>query len=125
MAGVAGFEPTNARVKVSCLTAWRHPYDNTKYYILCYSVCKEYLFCVGCQFIIDLIGLLLVNILYCYSRGVWPSGKANDSDPLIVGSNPATPAKIITVFWRWFFHVGKLFGNIRWDFRGCLQSQRF
>ena len=25
MAGVAGFEPTNARVKVSCLTAWRHP----------------------------------------------------------------------------------------------------
>ena len=25
--------------------------------------------------------------------GVWPSGKANDSDPLIVGSNPATPAK--------------------------------
>ena len=25
LAGVAGFEPTNARVKVSCLTAWRHP----------------------------------------------------------------------------------------------------
>ncbi len=25
MAGVAGFEPTNARVKVWCLTAWRHP----------------------------------------------------------------------------------------------------
>ena len=25
MAGVAGFEPTSARVKVSCLTAWRHP----------------------------------------------------------------------------------------------------
>ena len=25
LAGVAGFEPTNARVKVSCLTAGRHP----------------------------------------------------------------------------------------------------
>ena len=25
MAGVAGFEPTNAAVKVLCLTAWRHP----------------------------------------------------------------------------------------------------
>ena len=23
--GMAGFEPTNARVKVWCLTAWRHP----------------------------------------------------------------------------------------------------
>ena len=25
LAGMAGFEPTNARVKVWCLTAWRHP----------------------------------------------------------------------------------------------------
>ena len=25
VAGMAGFEPTNARVKVWCLTAWRHP----------------------------------------------------------------------------------------------------
>lgn len=25
MAGVAGFEPTDAGVKVPCLTAWRHP----------------------------------------------------------------------------------------------------
>ena len=25
MAGMAGFEPTNAGVKVPCLTAWRHP----------------------------------------------------------------------------------------------------
>ena len=25
LAGVAGFEPTNAGVKVRCLTAWRHP----------------------------------------------------------------------------------------------------
>ena len=27
MAGMAGFEPTNAGVKVPCLTAWRHPND--------------------------------------------------------------------------------------------------
>ena len=27
VAGVAGFEPTNARVKVSCLTAWLHPIE--------------------------------------------------------------------------------------------------
>ena len=25
LAGVAGFEPTNAGVKVPCLTAWRYP----------------------------------------------------------------------------------------------------
>ncbi len=25
LAGMAGFEPTSARVKVWCLTAWRHP----------------------------------------------------------------------------------------------------
>ena len=25
LAGMAGFEPTNARVKVWCLTAWLHP----------------------------------------------------------------------------------------------------
>ena len=25
VAGVAGFGPANAKVKVSCLTAWRHP----------------------------------------------------------------------------------------------------
>ena len=44
MAGMAGFEPTRARVKVSCLTAWRHPI------ILCsafashgrfYHICKR------------------------------------------------------------------------------------
>ena len=27
MVGEAGFEPTNTRVKVWCLTAWRHPND--------------------------------------------------------------------------------------------------
>ena len=26
LAGVAGFEPTNARIKIWCLTAWRYPY---------------------------------------------------------------------------------------------------
>ena len=30
LAGVAGFEPTNAGVKVPCLTAWRHPIANRK-----------------------------------------------------------------------------------------------
>ena len=28
MAGIAGFEPTNTRVKVWCLTAWRYPKIN-------------------------------------------------------------------------------------------------
>ena len=27
LAGVAGFEPTNARIKIWCLTAWRYPYN--------------------------------------------------------------------------------------------------
>ncbi len=33
MAGVAGFEPTNAGIKIPCLTAWRHPiaFANKKY----------------------------------------------------------------------------------------------
>ncbi len=30
LAGVAGFEPTNAGIKIPCLTAWRHP--NAKKY---------------------------------------------------------------------------------------------
>ena len=34
LAGMAGFEPTNTRVKVWCLTAWRHPNIlNTPYII--------------------------------------------------------------------------------------------
>jgi hypothetical protein len=28
VAGVAGFEPTNAGIKIQCLTAWRHPNEN-------------------------------------------------------------------------------------------------
>ena len=41
MAGVAGFGPTNARVKVVCLTTWLHPYK------ICDKFCDEYtyLFC--------------------------------------------------------------------------------
>ena len=31
LAGVAGFEPTNDRVKVYCLTAWLHPNDALKF----------------------------------------------------------------------------------------------
>ncbi len=31
LAGMAGFEPTDARVKVWCLTAWRHP--NMNFYL--------------------------------------------------------------------------------------------
>ena len=27
LAGVAGFEPTDAGIKIPCLTAWRHPND--------------------------------------------------------------------------------------------------
>ena len=30
LAGVAGFEPTNAGIKIPCLTAWRHPTELTK-----------------------------------------------------------------------------------------------
>ena len=32
MAGVAGFEPTDARVKVWCLTPWLHPNKNACFY---------------------------------------------------------------------------------------------
>ena len=31
LAGVAGFEPTNAGIKIPCLTAWRHPIAQKKY----------------------------------------------------------------------------------------------
>ena len=46
MAGMAGFEPTNARVKVWCLTAWRHPnlcpgFGHTGYYSTSLSKMQE------------------------------------------------------------------------------------
>ena len=47
MAGMAGFEPTNARVKVWCLTAWRHPNEmaprprHTAYYIMPAAVLQQ------------------------------------------------------------------------------------
>ena len=31
MAGVVGFEPTNAWVRVKCLTAWRYPFNESAY----------------------------------------------------------------------------------------------
>ena len=45
MAGVAGFEPTNARVKVVCLTTWLHPYVCDSFVLDIFSCRKEiYLF---------------------------------------------------------------------------------
>ena len=46
MAGMAGFEPTNARVKVWCLTAWRHPnlgpgFGHTGYYTTLFTKKQE------------------------------------------------------------------------------------
>ena len=38
LAGVGGFEPPNARVKVWCLTAWRYPNIESIYLYLYYSV---------------------------------------------------------------------------------------
>ena len=40
MAGVAGFGPTNARVKVWCLTAWLHP-NEIFGYILLYHILRS------------------------------------------------------------------------------------
>lgn len=31
LAGVGGIEPTNAGIKIRCLTAWRHPNKNLLY----------------------------------------------------------------------------------------------
>ena len=46
---MAGFEPTNARVKVWCLTAWRHPnvewrpaFGHTGYYNMTLSVLQSF-----------------------------------------------------------------------------------
>ena len=33
LAGVAGFEPTNAGIKIRCLTAWRHPKNNVSLFV--------------------------------------------------------------------------------------------
>ena len=42
LAGMAGFEPTNAGVKVPCLTAWRHPNDwIPDYYTIVSPVCQQ------------------------------------------------------------------------------------
>ena len=37
LAGMAGFEPTNTRVKVWCLTAWRHPNILNTPYIIAFT----------------------------------------------------------------------------------------
>ena len=49
MAGMAGFEPANARVKVWCLTAWRHPnvqwlplLGHTGYYSMDFPVLQSF-----------------------------------------------------------------------------------
>ena len=52
MAGVAGFGPTNARVKVWCLTAWLYPkifnfcpfFSERSYYIIFFPYCQELYF---------------------------------------------------------------------------------
>ena len=41
LAGVAGFEPTNARVKVWCLTAWRHPNIKSLFEIPTFFKCNH------------------------------------------------------------------------------------
>ena len=43
LAGMAGFEPTSARVKVWCLTAWRHPNIQLCYYIKIPNKCQAFL----------------------------------------------------------------------------------
>ena len=44
LAGVAGFGPTNARVKVWCLTAWLHPnvWNQLHYYIILLIGCQAF-----------------------------------------------------------------------------------
>ena len=49
LAGVAGFEPTRARVKVSCLTAWRHP---NEIFNLFESVLRRFLRKSTCKFLL-------------------------------------------------------------------------
>ena len=45
MAGMAGFEPTDARVKVWCLTAWRHPnIHNNNYYTIFVYICQVFFY---------------------------------------------------------------------------------
>ena len=41
LAGVAGFEPTNARIKIWCLTAWRYPYPAQSIISLQISFCNK------------------------------------------------------------------------------------
>ena len=40
MAGVAGFEPAHAGVKVLCLTAWRYPNFKQKHYSMKKCACQ-------------------------------------------------------------------------------------
>ena len=48
LAGMAGFEPTTARVKVWCLTAWRHPKNIPVYCTIVFPIC-QYVFGVEIQ----------------------------------------------------------------------------
>ena len=47
LAGMAGFEPTDARVKVWCLTAWRHPnVYSIDYYTTLLELCQVFYFLI-------------------------------------------------------------------------------
>ncbi len=52
---------------------------------------------------------VIMILHYAPLVGVSPSGKANGSDPFIVGSNPATPAT--TNFIECFIRVGRWGGD--------------
>ena len=53
LAGVAGFGPTDARVKVWCLTAWLHPKK--------INVCYYSIFLRGCQVLFPFFSKMLDN----------------------------------------------------------------
>ena len=75
MAGVAGFEPTNARIKILCLTTWRHP--NT----------------MSCQPLFNMAGVVGFEPTQCWNQNPMPYHLATPQCQInlwgdLRGSNP-------------------------------------
>ena len=95
LAGVAGFEPTNARIKIWCLTAWRYPYNavyiitKTKFLqqIYCTFLPNVNNFCFGCD-------RLSKRLIFC----------PFESDEVIV------ELKLYRLYLEWFFKMGWIVG---------------
>ena len=93
LAGMAGFEPTDTRVKVWCLTAWRHPniccyYFEASAKLMCVDTSAFTTTAVQLQ-----LSLIFLQTIFAYSVGehITPSHSTKPSDARIIISSVFSP----------------------------------